>query len=206
MIKRFGTLAAALVLAAAAIPTLLSAPANAATACTAGNNCASATFGVDATVNTYASITASPTTYTWAAVNDNTKTALASDGGAQTINAAARTSATSGNLSIYFTAPTAINGTSGNTLDPSTALSFTCSGTYVPYTSAGTGSSTTAAGGVTTAQAVATGSNLNYCANFAGGESIQSTSISLNLLLNDTFLPADHYTTTNGFTLYVSAT
>lgn len=207
MIKRFGTLAAALALAAAAVPTLLSAPASATvTACTAGNNCATANFGLSATINTYASITASPTTFTWAAVNDNATTGLASDGGAQTINASARTSANSGNLSVYFTAPTAINGTNSNTLDPSTALTFTCSGSYVPYTAGGAGSSTIAGGGTTTAAAVQTGTNLNYCANFTGGESIKSTSLSLNLLLNDTFLPADTYSTTNGFTLYVSAT
>lgn len=204
MIKRLGTLAAACALIAGLLP-MLSAPASAA-ACTAGNNCATATFGLSATINTYASITASPTTFTWNAVNSNSDTALASDGGAQTINATARTSANSGNLSVYFTAPTAINGTNGNTLDPNKALTFTCSGTYTPYTTGGNGSATSAGGGTGTAAAIQTGTNLNYCANFNGGESIQSTALSLALFLNDTFLPADTYSTSNGFTVYVSAT
>jgi hypothetical protein len=85
-------------------------------------------------------------------------------------------------------------------------LTFTCSGTYIPYTSSGLGTSTAAGGGTTTAAAVQTGTNLNYCANFAGGASIASTALSLNLLLNAQFLPADTYTSTNGFTVYVSAT
>ncbi|HZZ64253.1 MAG TPA: hypothetical protein VFE17_02025 [Candidatus Baltobacteraceae bacterium] len=207
MIKRLGMFAVAFALAATAVPTMLSAPAGATvTACTPGNNCATANFSLSATVNTYASITASPTTFSWAAVNDNSSTAIQSDGGAQTINAKARTSANSGNLSVYFTAPTSISGSGGNSLNPNTALTFTCSGTYIPYTSSGLGTSTAAGGGTTTAAAVQTGTNLNYCANFAGGASIASTALSLNLLLNAQFLPADTYTSTNGFTVYVSAT
>jgi hypothetical protein len=220
MIKRFGTLAAALALAAAAVPTLLSAPASAAACPTgvSGTTCATANFSISANVGATATLTFGSTStaftqYTWgstsAPITDNTTQYLAAgNNSSATINASLRTSASNtGGGSIFFIAPnsTVAGTTSGNSI-PLNTFAYDCSGNY---TAAPTAQSTTnpAPTTITTQpkSAIVAGSNTACQLNFAAGASVASSSINLNLYMDDRNVPADTYSL-SGFQVVVSAT
>jgi hypothetical protein len=212
MIKRLGTLAAALALAALPAFAVLSPVDALAANCSGGSgSCAQANFGLSATVNTIATISFDVTTFTWSstAFNQfNNGSVEASNFG--TINASLRTTAGSGTGSIYFTAPSTIPGTaSGNSINVNSLLTFTCNGTYQPNTTSGPGTATSVSGSTSSATSVSSSSN-NACASFTSGASVAATNLALHLFLNGDTLPADTYSTSNTggtqFTIFVSST
>lgn len=188
MIKRFGMFAAVCALAAAS--TLPAAASN------------TQSFSVSATVNTIATVSF-PSSFTYNFTSsDNTEPALAStNNGSGIINANLRSSfGAGGAAAIFFTAPTTVPGSGANSI-PIGAFTYTCTGSYLENTGLNGAQSTTSVG---TSSSPVSGSTNNNCVTFTGGHSVASSSISLNLFLDDRFIPADSYSS-SGFAVVVSA-
>lgn len=189
MIKKLATAVAACALAV--LPALPAAASN------------TQSFSVSATVNTIATVSfPSAFTYNFTS-SDNTDPALASsDNGSGVIDANLRSTAGSGGAAaIFFTAPANVGGAVAGNSIPIGAFTYTCTGSYVENTGLSGAQTTTSVN--TSSAAVASGSN--NCVTFTGGHSVASSSISLNLFLDDRFVPADTYSS-SGFAVTVSAT
>ena len=162
----------------------------------------SQSFSVNASVSTIASVTF-PSSFTYNFTStDNTNAAVAStNNGSGIINANLRsTFGAGGAAAIFFTAPTSVAGSGANSI-PIGAFTYTCTGSYTENTGLNGAQSTVS---VSTSSAAVTGSTNNNCVTFTGGHSIASSSISLNLFLDDRFIPADSYSS-SGFAVVVSA-
>lgn len=187
MIKRLGTFAAVCgLMLASALPAVAS---------------NTQSFTVSASVSTIASLSF-PSSFTYNFTStDNTNPALAStNNGSGVINANLRSTFGGGAAAIFFTAPTSVAGSGANSI-PIGAFTFTCTGSYIENTGLGGAQSTNS---VNTSSAAVSGSSNNNCVTFSGGHSVASSSISLNLFLDDRFIPADSYSS-SGFAVVVTA-
>lgn len=189
MIKRLATFAA--VCGLAVLPALPAAASN------------TQSFSVSATVNTIATLSF-PSSFTYNFTSsDNTNPALAASNNGGSINANLRSTAGTGAASIFFTAPATVPGAVAGNSIPINAFTYTCVGSYVENTGLNGAQTTT---NVNTSSAVVQNGSNNNCVVFtAGGHSVASSAITLNLFLDDRFIPADSYTS-SGFAVTVSAT